>query len=150
MRRHQMCFRNFIQQQRSLWSDSTEWWEDSVGSLHSPEHRVGPQPPVWAPGGRFGTLPNPPAPGGWYAAAGPPLLSPSRRSWCTAAGSRPSLREPREDRKTFSKTARQGGEEFFVRCRSQYFRISCETCHLHNVFWSGSISLSLPECAVNL
>lgn len=121
-----MCYWNFIQQQWSgtLWSDSTEWWEDSVGSLDSPEHRVSPQPPVWAPGGRFWTLPNPPAPGGWYAAAGPPLLSPSRRSWCTAAGSRPDLREPhRTTGKTFS-TARQGENSV---CGRSDFQISCET-----------------------
>ena len=123
-----MCHRMFIQQRQceALWSDSTEEFEGGVGSLDSPEHTVSPQPPVWAPGGRFWTLPGPPALGGWSAAAGPLLLSPSQRSWCTAGGSHPDLWEPH--RKTFS-IARQGERCVFA------FLISCKEKHLHNVFW---------------
>ena len=85
-----MCHRNIVWQR----------WGETAGSSgatagDSPAHRASPQLPVRAPGGRSGTPPDPPAPGGWSAAAGPLLLSPSQRSWCTAAGSRPGLRDAR-------------------------------------------------------
>lgn len=84
---------------------TAQQWEDDVGCLDSPERTVSPQPPVWAPGGRFWTPPNPPAPGGWYAAAGPPRLSPSRKSWCTAGDSHPSLERPHTHRHTNTGTS---------------------------------------------
>lgn len=125
-----MFDRNFIRQhwlsKVTVESSGKMVW----GNLDSPEHRVSPQPPVSAPGGQFWILPNLPAPGGWYAAAAPPLLSPSQRSWCTAAGSRPALGGTQRTRKL---SAQLKSMNFYLQTASD-FQISCETtvCIMHS------------------